>query len=174
MGHVLQLKREGIPGVGAHVHPCSSGRLWLRKQMPKNALAEARWGLRTGVSTPGGHQMLGFSASTQEPVLLALCLRRLFLNLTNRSSSCRWTGGERWAHCRRRLISGWAWLVFMTDLSLIICCRPFGAWNSGADGTRNTPEAGGLTIKSSCLRLRCRLVYLLALAVSIYPASMGY
>ena len=83
MGHVLQLKREGIPASAPMFVPFL-GAFVAMKQMPKNALVEARVGLAGPVlGTLGGLAVLGLYAWTQEPVLLALAYVGFFLNLLN-------------------------------------------------------------------------------------------
>ena len=83
MGHVLQLRREGIPASAPMFVPFL-GAFVAMKQMPKNALVEARVGLAGPVlGTLGGLGVLGLYAWTQEPVLLVLAYVGFFLNLIN-------------------------------------------------------------------------------------------
>lgn len=83
MGHVLQLKREGIPASAPMFIPFI-GAVVAMKQMPKNALVEARVGLAGPVlGTLGALGVLGLYAWTREPVLLALAYVGFFVNLIN-------------------------------------------------------------------------------------------
>lgn len=83
MGHVLQLKREGIPASAPMFIPFL-GAFVAMKQMPKNALVEARVGLAGPVlGTLGALGALGLFAWTQQPLLLALAYVGFFLNLIN-------------------------------------------------------------------------------------------
>jgi Zn-dependent protease len=83
MGHVLQLKREGIkasapmfiPFIGAYV---------AMKEMPKNALVEARVGLAGPVlGTVGALGTWGIYAATGNPLFLGLAHFGFLLNLFN-------------------------------------------------------------------------------------------
>jgi Zn-dependent protease len=69
MGHVLQLRREGIPASAPMFIPFL-GAFVAMKQMPKDALAEARVGLAGPVlGTLGGLATLGLYVATREPLL---------------------------------------------------------------------------------------------------------
>src|ERR671938_1930605 len=83
MGHVLQLKREGIKASAPMFIPFI-GAFVAMKEMPKNALAEARVGLAGPVmGTLGGLATLGLYALTQNPLLLGLAFFGFLLNLFN-------------------------------------------------------------------------------------------
>src|SRR5919107_545930 len=83
MGHVIQLKREGIPASAPMFIPFL-GAFVAMKQMPKNALAEARVGLAGPVlGSLGALGAWGIFELTQEPFFLGLAYVGFFLNLFN-------------------------------------------------------------------------------------------
>src|SRR5215208_7842 len=83
MGHVLQLRREGIPASAPMFIPFL-GAFVAMKQMPKNALAEARVGLAGPVlGSIGALGAWGIYELTQEPLFLGLAYVGFFLNLFN-------------------------------------------------------------------------------------------
>jgi hypothetical protein len=72
MGHVVQLRREGIPASAPMFIPFL-GAFVAMKQMPKDALAEAQVGLDGPVlGTLGGLATLGLYALTGDPLFLGL------------------------------------------------------------------------------------------------------
>lgn len=147
MGHVLQLRREGIPATAVMFVPFLGAFVGM-KQMPKNALAEARVGLAGPVlGTLGGLGVLGLYAWTQEPVLLALAYVGFFLNLINLIPVLPLDGGRATG-----ALSPASWilgvvllvaLVFVTTLSpiLLLLVALLGGpelWRRWK--LRNTPE----------------------------------
>jgi Zn-dependent protease len=83
MGHVLQLRREGIKASAPMFVPFLGAYIGM-KEMPKNALAEARVGLAGPVlGTLGGLATVGLYALTQNPLFLGLAFFGFLLNLVN-------------------------------------------------------------------------------------------
>jgi Zn-dependent protease len=83
MGHVLQLRREGIKASAPMFIPFL-GAFVAMKEMPKNALAEARVGLAGPVlGTLGALGALGIYAGTEELLFLGLAHIGFLLNLFN-------------------------------------------------------------------------------------------
>jgi Zn-dependent protease len=83
MGHVLQLKREGVKASAPMFVPFL-GAFVAMKEMPKNALAEARVGLAGPVlGTLGALGAWGIYAWTQNPLFLGLAYVGFFINLFN-------------------------------------------------------------------------------------------
>ena len=94
MGHVLQLKREGIEASAPMFIPFI-GAFVAMKQMPKDALAEARVGLAGPVlGTLGGLATLGLYAATQNPVFLGLAYFNFIINLFNLAPLLPLDGGR--------------------------------------------------------------------------------
>jgi Zn-dependent protease len=94
MGHVLQLRREGIPASAPMFIPFL-GAFVAMKQMPKDALAEARVGLAGPVlGTLGGLATLGLYAVTREPLFLGLAYFNSIINLFNLAPLLPLDGGR--------------------------------------------------------------------------------
>jgi Zn-dependent protease len=94
MGHVLQLKREGIEASAPMFIPFI-GAFVAMKQMPKDALAEARVGLAGPVlGTLGGLATLGLYAATQNPIFLGLAYFTFIINLFNLAPLLPLDGGR--------------------------------------------------------------------------------
>ena len=147
MGHVLQLRREGIPASAPMFIPFI-GAVVAMKQMPKNALVEARVGLAGPVlGTLGAAGALGLYAWTQQPLLLALAYVGFFLNLINLILVLPLDGGRAlgalspafWIFGVVLLVA----LVFVTTLSpvfLLLVALLGGPELWRRWKTRNTPE----------------------------------
>jgi Zn-dependent protease len=94
MGHVLQLKREGIKASAPMFIPFI-GAFVAMKEMPKNALAEARVGLAGPVlGTLGGLATLGIYEWTQNPLFLGLAYFTFLINLFNMAPMLPLDGGR--------------------------------------------------------------------------------
>ncbi len=94
MGHVLQLKREGIEASAPMFIPFL-GAFVAMKQMPKDALAEARVGLAGPVlGTLAGIATLGLYAATENPVFLGLAYFNFIINLVNLAPLLPLDGGR--------------------------------------------------------------------------------
>ena len=94
MGHVLQLKREGIKASAPMFIPFL-GAFVAMKEMPKNALAEARVGLAGPIlGTLGGIAVLGLYAWTQNPLFLGLAYFNFLINLFNLAPMLPLDGGR--------------------------------------------------------------------------------
>jgi Zn-dependent protease len=94
MGHVLQLRREGIPASAPMFIPFL-GAFVAMKQMPKDAFAEARVGLAGPVlGTLGGLATLGLYAATREPLFLGLAYFNFIINLFNLAPLLPLDGGR--------------------------------------------------------------------------------
>ena len=173
MGHVLQLRREGIPASAPMFVPFL-GAFVAMKQMPKNALVEARVGLAGPVlGTLGGLGVLGLYAWTQEPVLLVLAYVGFFLNLINLLPVLPLDGGRAIG-----ALSPAFWLLgvgLMVALMLTATISPIflllvallggpELWHRWK--TRNTPEGQAYHQIEPRRRFAIGLVYI-ALAVSL-------
>jgi Zn-dependent protease len=94
MGHVVQLRREGIPASAPMFIPFL-GAFVAMKQMPKDALAEARVGLAGPVlGTLGGLATLGLYALTGDPLFLGLAYFNFIINLFNLAPLLPLDGGR--------------------------------------------------------------------------------
>ena len=94
MGHVLQLKREGIKASAPMFIPFL-GAFVAMKEMPKNALVEARVGLAGPVlGTLGGVATLGLYAGTGNELFLGLAYVNFLINLFNLAPILPLDGGR--------------------------------------------------------------------------------
>ena len=94
MGHVLQLKREGIKASAPMFIPFL-GAFVAMKEMPKNALVEARVGLAGPVlGTLGGLATLGLYAGTGNELFLGLAYVHFLINLFNLAPILPLDGGR--------------------------------------------------------------------------------
>ena len=173
MGHVLQLKREGIPASAPMFIPFL-GAFVAMKQMPKNALVEARVGLAGPVlGTLGALGALGLFAWTQQPLLLALAYVGFFLNLINLIPVLPLDGGRAvgalspafWIFGVVLMVA----LVFVTSLSpifLLLVALLGGPELWRRWKTRNTPEGQAYHKIEPRYRFAVGLVYV-TLAVAL-------
>jgi Zn-dependent protease len=105
MGHVLQLRREGIKASAPMFIPFM-GALVAMKEMPKDAAAEARVGLAGPVLGSLGCLIpLGLFALTGDELFKALAFVGFFLNLFNLLPVLPLDGGRAMA-----ALSPWMWL----------------------------------------------------------------
>ena len=145
MGHVLQLRREGIPASAPMFVPFL-GAFVAMKQMPKNALAEARVGLAGPIlGSLGALGMWGVYEVTREPLFLGLAYIGFFLNLFNLLPMLPLDGGRAVG-----ALSPWFWLagivgvvalVVLTANPILIIIALLGGmelWRRWR--ARNTPE----------------------------------
>ncbi len=106
LGHVFQLRREGIPASAPMFIPFL-GAVVAMKQLPKDAAAEARVGLAGPVlGTLGALIPLGLYALTGDELFKALAFVGFFLNLFNLLPVLPLDGGRAMA-----ALSPWMWLV---------------------------------------------------------------
>ena len=119
MGHVLQLRREGIPASAPMFIPFL-GALVTMKQMPKNALAEARVGLAGPVlGSLGALGVWGIYELTREPLFLGLAYIGFFLNLFNLLPMLPLDGGRAVG-----ALSPAFWLVGIAGLVALVVVSP--------------------------------------------------
>src|SRR4051812_36043769 len=106
MGHVFQLRREGIKASAPMFIPFM-GALVAMKELPKDAAAEARVGLAGPVLGSLGCLIpLGLYALTGDELFKALAFVGFFLNLFNLLPVLPLDGGRAMA-----ALSPWVWLV---------------------------------------------------------------
>jgi Zn-dependent protease len=145
MGHVLQLRREGIKASAPMFIPFL-GAFVAMKQMPKDALAEARVGLAGPVlGTLGSLGALGIFAATQSPLFLGLAYIGFFLNLFNLLPMLPLDGGRAVGALSPAFwlvgVLGTVALLFVMPNPIIILIALLGGmemWRRWR--TRNSPE----------------------------------
>jgi Zn-dependent protease len=106
MGHVIQLKREGVPATAPMFIPFLGAFVGM-KRLPDDAAAEARVGLAGPIlGTIGCLVPLALWQATGDPFYQALAFTGFFLNLFNLAPVLPLDGGRAMA-----ALSPWMWLV---------------------------------------------------------------
>src|SRR5215216_4683724 len=170
MGHVLQLRREGIPASAPMFIPFL-GAFVAMKQMPKNALAEARVGLAGPVlGSIGALGAWGIYELTQEPLFLGLAYVGFFLNLFNLLPMLPLDGGRAVGALSPVFwfvgIMGLVALVIVSPNPILILIALLGGlelWRRWQ--ARNTPEGQAYYEVSTRDRLLIGLAYFGLIAV---------
>jgi Zn-dependent protease len=122
MGHVIQLRREGIKASAPMFVPFL-GAAVMMKQMPDDALAEARVGLAGPVlGTLGAGACFALAEATGSDLLRALAYIGFFLNLINLIPVVPFDGGRAMA-----AMAPWLWFVGLGALValLLLVGNPF-------------------------------------------------
>ncbi len=119
MGHVMQLRREGIPASAPMFIPFL-GAFVAMKQMPKDALAEARVALAGPVlGSLGALTAWGVYEATREPLFLGLAYVGFFLNLFNLLPMLPLDGGRAVG-----ALSPWFWVVGIAGVVALVVVSP--------------------------------------------------
>ena len=179
MGHVLQLRREGIPASAPMFVPVL-GAFVAMKKMPKDALAEARVGLAGPVlGSLGALVAWGIYELTQEPLFLGLAYVGFFLNLFNLLPMLPLDGGRAVG-----ALSPVFWLVGLVVLVALVVVSPnpiliiiallggmelWRRWRA-----RNAPEGRAYYKVEPKHRLLVALVYFGLIAVLVAAMAATY
>jgi Zn-dependent protease len=119
MGHVIQLRREGIPASAPMFIPFL-GAVVTAKSLGDDATAEARVGLAGPVlGTLGALALLPVALTTGEDFWYALVFTGLFLNLFNLLPVVPLDGGRAMA-----ALSPWMWFVGLFGMVLLAFVYP--------------------------------------------------
>ncbi len=173
MGHVVQLRREGIKASAPMFIPFL-GALVAMKELPKDAAAEARVGLAGPIlGTVGALVPLGIYALTGDELFKALAFTGFFLNLFNLLPVLPLDGGRAMA-----ALSPWMWFVgygilvgatiaFPNPiLLLILLLGGFETWRRWKE--RKSPEAKRFHRVKPRTRVAVAVVYVgLAAALAV-------
>src|SRR6185312_10289753 len=146
MGHVIQLRREGLPASAPMFIPFLGAVIWA-KSLGDNAAAEARVGLAGPVlGSLGAAALIPVADATGNDLFRALAFTGFFLNLFNLLPVVPLDGGRAMA-----ALSPWMWflgfaglvaLVFVFPNPIILLIALFGAmetWRRWKE--RKSPEA---------------------------------
>lgn len=123
MGHVVQLRREGIRGASAPMFIPFLGAAIFSRSLGENALAEARVGLAGPIlGTVGAGACLAVAEVTNSSLLRALAYVAFFLNLINLIPVVPFDGGRAMAAMAPAM-----WFVGLGALGvlLLISGNPF-------------------------------------------------
>jgi Zn-dependent protease len=119
MGHVIQLRREGIEASAPMFIPFL-GAVVMAKSLGNDATAEARVGLAGPIlGTLGTLALLPVAISTGEDFWYALIFTGLFLNLFNLLPVVPLDGGRAMA-----ALSPWMWFVGLFAMALLTFLSP--------------------------------------------------
>lgn len=173
MGHVIQLRREGLEASAPMFIPFMGAVVWA-KSLGDNAAAEARVGLAGPVlGSLGAAALIPVANATGNDLFQALAFTGFFLNLFNLLPVVPLDGGRAMA-----ALSPWMWfvgfaglvaLVFVFPNPIILLIVLFGAmetWRRWQQ--RNSPEAREYYKVSPRDRLLVALVYVALVALLTY------
>lgn len=119
MGHVLQLRREGIPASAPMFIPFLGAVIWA-KSLGDDAAAEARTALAGPIlGSIGAAACLPIYVATDNQLFLALAYTGFFLNLFNLLPISPLDGGRA-----AGAISPWIWLVGLAGMVALLVMRP--------------------------------------------------
>jgi Zn-dependent protease len=146
MGHVLQLRREGVKASAPMFIPFLGAVIWA-KSLGNSALAEARVGLAGPIlGSIGAAALIPVASATGNDLFTALAFTGFFLNLFNLVPVVPLDGGRAMA-----ALSPWMWFVGFAGLvaaaiafpnPIIILIVLFGAMETWRRWqTRKSPEA---------------------------------
>jgi Zn-dependent protease len=173
MGHVIQLRREGVPASAPLFIPFLGAVVGM-KRMPEDAAAEARVGLAGPVlGSIGCLVPLGIYAATGNHLFQALAFTGFFLNLFNLIPMVPLDGGRAMA-----ALSPWMWVLGFAVLVAGAIAFPnpimlFILLIGGMEGwrrwrSRKTPEGRRYYAVKPSTRLAIGAVYIgLALALGV-------
>jgi Zn-dependent protease len=170
MGHVLQLRREGIKASAPMFIPFFGAVIWA-KSLGNNALAEARVGLAGPVlGSLGAAALIPVAHATGNDLFTALAFTGFFLNLFNMLPVVPLDGGRAMA-----ALSPWMWFVGFAALlgltiafpnPILIAIVLFGGlelWRRWRE--RNSPEARQYYAVSTRDRLFVAAAYITIVAL---------
>jgi Zn-dependent protease len=119
MGHVLQLRREGIKASAPMFIPFLGALIWA-KSLGENALAEARVGLAGPIlGSLGAAALIPIASATGSDLFRALAFTGFFLNLFNLLPVVPLDGGRAMA-----ALSPWMWFVGFAALVGLMIAMP--------------------------------------------------
>lgn len=179
MGHVFQLRREGVKATAPMFIPFVGAFVGM-KELPKDALAEARVGLAGPVlGSLGALAPLGVYAFTGEAVWLGLAYTGFFLNLFNMLPILPLDGGRAVG-----AMSPFFWVIGIMALAALLFVQPniililialLGAgemWRRWK--ARNTPESRAYHNIDGRHRVMVGLVYFGLIAILALLMSATY
>lgn len=134
MGHVIQLRREGIRATAPVFIPFLGAVVGM-KQMPGDALAEARVGLAGPIlGTVGAGICLALAEATNSPELRALAYVGFFLNLINLVPLTPFDGGRAMAAMAPAMwfvgLGVMVFLLLLTHISFLLIFVLFGGYDT--------------------------------------------
>ena len=176
MGHVIQLRREGIKASAPMFIPFMGAVIWA-KSLGDDALAEARVGLAGPIlGSIGAAALIPVADATGNDLFTALAFTGFFLNLFNLLPIVPLDGGRAAAALSPKLwILGFAGILafliaFPNPIILIIALfAAMEGWRRWK--TRNDPEAQEYYRVAPRHRLMVAAVYLALIALLVFGMS---
>jgi Zn-dependent protease len=167
MGHVIQLRREGVEASAPVFIPFMGAVVWA-KQLGGNALAEARVGLAGPVlGSIGAAACLPLAAWTGNDLFTALAFTGFFLNLFNLAPMLPLDGGRAMA-----AMAPWMWLVGLAAMVaaailfpnpiilIILLLGGMETWRRWKDRRASSPETQSYYRVKPLHRLAVAAVYI--------------
>ena len=174
MGHVIQLRREGVEASAPLFIPFLGAVVWA-KSLGGNALAEARVGLAGPIlGTIGAAACLPIAAATGSDLWQALAFTGFFLNLFNLLPVTPLDGGRAMA-----ALAPWMWFVGLGAIVVLAITFPNPIISSSPSSAPSTSTGAGRAAgaaatrrapTTTCARATARwsaLVYLALIAVLV-------
>ena len=120
IGHVFQLRREGVKASAPMFIPFLGAVIWARSRSAEDALAEARVGACGAVlGALGAPAVAGIAVATGNDLLRALAFTGFFLNLFNLLPVLPLDGGRAMA-----ALSPWMWIAGFAALVVLTVLFP--------------------------------------------------
>jgi Zn-dependent protease len=173
MGHVLELRRQGIPASAPLFIPFLGAFVGM-KQLPDNAWKEAQVALAGPIlGSLGAAVVWGYAEATDSELLLAIAFTGFFLNLFNLLPIVPLDGGRAVAALHPAMwlvgLAGLIGLVFISPnpiLLIIVVLGGLELWNRWRH--RDTPEARAYYKVLPWQRVAVAVVYVgLAVALAL-------
>jgi Zn-dependent protease len=179
MGHVIQLRREGIKASAPMFIPFMGAVIWS-KSLGDNAYAEAKVGLAGPIlGSLGAAALIPVADATGNELFRALAFTGFFLNLFNLLPVVPLDGGRAMA-----ALSPWMWLVGFAALLALVFAFPnpimilillFGAMETWRRWqTRNAPGAAEYYRVEPYQRLLIAAVYIALIALLAFGMSQTH
>jgi Zn-dependent protease len=165
MGHVLELRRQGVPASAPLFIPFLGAFVGM-KQLPENAWKEAQVALAGPIlGSIGAAVVWGYAEATDSELLLALAFTGFFLNLFNLLPIVPLDGGRAVAALHPAMwlvgLAGLVALVFVAPnpiLLIILVLGGFELWNRWRN--RDSPEGRAYYAVKPWQRVAVAVVFL--------------
>ena len=179
MGHVIQLRREGVPASAPMFIPFLGAFVGM-KEMPKNAWAEAKVGLAGPVlGAVGAAICLGVAIETNSDLLRAVAYTAFFLNLFNLIPVVPLDGGRAAAAFHPAfwfvgvfviaLLFFWHRNPLILLIAVLGCYELFHRW-----GHRNDPQAKAYYATTWPQRITIGVVYIGLIGLLVLGMQASY
>jgi Zn-dependent protease len=179
MGHVIQLRREGVPATAPMFIPFLGAVVGM-KELPKNAWVEAKVGLAGPVlGTIGAAACLALAAELDSDLLRAIAYTGFLINLFNLIPVLPLDGGRAAAAFHPAFwfvgVGVLAYLFFLWHNPFLLLIAALGAYELFKRWEhRNSPEAKAYHALPWSQRVTVATVYLLLIALLVYALDISH